>query len=246
MSVHSNWNYRNIRLPRWWILLASMALIMAFQNFSVVDGWKINLIPINEKVRSHHAKELLGSGYTGSNAQRVEGATSLGVAIFNDVYHSLPKKFKNHSVDLASTILTESEKYEIDPVFVVAIIKTESSFNPVIRGRFGEIGLMQLKPDTAQWIAKKYKIKWSGSKDLENPSKNVRLGLAYMDWLRDKFNGHANKYLSAYNAGAARVCRMYASEIKPREYSMRVMRHYSETYGRLADATTLSLLTAGN
>lgn len=224
-------------------LLVLTALI--YQNFDFADGWKVNLIPINEKARATHAKELMGKRYDGSAAQVVEKANSLGMAIFNEVYKSLPKKHKAAAVDLSSTILQEAEKYEVDPVFVLAVIKTESSFNPLAKGGAGEIGLMQLKPDTAEWIAKKYGIKWKGPKTLENPSSNVRIGMAYFDYLRDRFDGHANKYVSAYNMGAGRVLRLYASETTPKEYSSRVMKNYSTFYQRLAAATTLSLI-AGN
>lgn len=224
-------------------LLVLTALI--YQNFDFADGWKVNLIPINEKSRALHAKELLGRRYDGSAAQVVEKANSLGMAIFNEVYKSLPKKHRHAAVELTSTILLESEKYEVDPVFVLAVIKTESSFNPLARGGVGEIGLMQLKPDTAEWIAKKYKIKWKGPKTLENPSANVEIGMAYFDYLRNRFDGHANKYVSAYNMGAGRVLRLYASETTPRTYSTKVMKNYSNFYQRLAAATTLSLI-AGN
>lgn len=226
-------------------IFSLLFIAVIFQNFDYVNSLKVNLIPINEKARTSHAKELLGKKYNGSAAQTVERATTLGFAIFEDVYKNLPKKFKADAVAVASTIIQESEKYETDPVFVMAVIKTESSFNPVARGGHGEIGLMQLKPDTAEWIAKKYKIKWHGKKSLENPVTNVILGMAYFDYLRERFDGHPTKYVAAYNMGAASVCRMYASEQTPRGYATRVMKNYNSTYKKLAAATTLSLL-AGN
>lgn len=227
------------------VVAGLVVVSLAYQNFTFSDGFKMNLIPVNERARAHHARELLGKSYSGSPAQMVENANSLGMAIFNDVYRSLPKKFKSHAVELASAILNESENHEIDPVFVMAVIKTESSFNPLARGSAGEIGLMQLKPDTAKWIAQKFKIPWKGPKTLENPRMNVRIGIAYLDYLRDRFDGHALKYVSAYNMGVGKVCRMYAEEKKPQDYSLRVMKNYRDAYRRLAAATTLSLI-AGN
>jgi len=224
---------------------ALILTILCYQNFNFADAWKVNLIPLNEKARQAHAKELLGKLYKRSPASLVENNQTLGMAILNDVHKNLPKKYKSIAIDLSATILQESEKYEIDPVFVVAVIRTESSFNPMARGRHGEIGLMQIKPDTAKWIAEKAKIPWRGAKSLENPSINVRIGIAYLNYLRDRFDGHANKYLSAYNMGYAKVCRMYANEITPQQYSSKVMKHYNEAYRRLATATTLSLF-AGN
>lgn len=227
-------------------VLAGMVLtILCYQNFNFADAWKTNLLPLNEQARQEHAKELLGKHYNKSAARLVENNASLGMAILNDVHKHLPKKYKEVAIDLSATILQEAEKYEIDPVFIMAVIRTESSFNPVVRGRHGEIGLMQLKPDTAQWIAEKYKIAWKGPKTLEDPQMNVRIGMAYFDYLRDRFDGHANKYLSAYNMGYANVCRLYAKDIVPQIYSGKVMKNYNDAYKRLATATTLSLL-AGN
>jgi soluble lytic murein transglycosylase len=223
-------------------LACLVILAVVYQNFDFVDTWKINLIPINEKARSSHAKELMGKSYQGSNAQLVEAASSLGISIFNDVYRNLPKKYKNEAIDMTATLLHLSERYEVDPVFIIAIIKTESSFNPVARGSAGEIGLMQLKPDTAQWIAKKIGYKWKGPKSLENPSVNLTLGMAYFDMLRDRFDGHANKYISSYNIGPLKVSRLYASASTPKDYSLKVMKNYNSTYKRLAAETTLSLI----
>lgn len=233
---------RSSRLRRLGAFAALMLTMVFYQNFNFAQAWKVNLIPLNEQARANHARELLGKYYFGSPAHRVETAKSLGMAIFNDVYANLPKKFKKRAVSLSSTILKEAEKYSIDPVFVIAVIKTESSFNPLARGGYGEIGLMQLKPDTAKWIASKYKIPYRGKKSLKNPATNVRIGIAYLDYLRNRFDGHANKYLSAYNMGPYRVARMYQSERKPKEYSLRVMKNYRETYSKLAAVTTVNLL----
>ncbi len=219
-----------------------VALAMLYQNFNFADSLRVNLIPIDEAARTSHAREILGDNYPGSPAQLVENANSLGMAIFNDVYKSLPQDFKSSAIKLSTTILSESEKHEIDPVVVLAIIKTESTFNPKARGRHGEIGLMQLKPDTAEWIARKYQIPWKGAKSLENPSVNVRIGVAYLDYLRSRFDGHANKYLSAYNMGAANVTRLYMADQTPRQYSSKVLKNYNDIYRRLAAATTVGLM----
>lgn len=235
MKIHF-WTSRSLTI----FFLMITALI--YQNFAYSEGWKINNVIINERARAAHARELLGKKYEGSTAQLLEKSNTLSMGIFNEVYGRLPTNFKSQAVDLSSTLLQEAEKYKVDPVFVLAVIITESSFNPMARGSFGEIGLMQIKPDTAQWIAKKYGLPWEGSKTLENPASNVRLGMAYFDYLRGKFEGHANKYVSAYNMGAGNVYRLYAKERTPRDYSLRVMKNYNATYRHLATTTILSLL----
>jgi hypothetical protein len=60
--------------------------------------------------------------------------------------------------------------------------------------------------------------------------------------LRDRFDGHANKYISSYNIGPLKVSRLYASASTPKDYSLKVMKNYNSTYNRLAAETTLSLI----
>ncbi|MFN7453152.1 MAG: lytic transglycosylase domain-containing protein [Pseudobdellovibrionaceae bacterium] len=224
------------------VVLSLSTLFMLYQNFDFSQYWKAQVKPIDEQARREHARELLGKFYAGSWAERAEDIPALHMSLYNEIYRSLPKKFKGQASALATTFIKESEIHDFDPVFVVAVIKTESSFNPLARGGVGEIGLMQLRPETAEWVAKKFKLKWHGKKTLENPVDNVRLGIAYLDYLREKFDGYANKYLSAYNMGASKVRRMYAAETKPREYSRKVMRHYKDTYARIVNTSTVSLI----
>lgn len=224
------------------VIAGLVLLALCFQNFKFVDELKITLTPINEDTRSAHAKELLGKHYKGSFAAQAESINAMHFSVFNDVYRSLPKAYKAKALDVSSTIIDEAAKYDFDPVFVMAVIKTESSFNPKAVGPVGEIGLMQLRAETAEWIAKLSGIDWRGREALRNPVYNVRLGVAYLHWLRSKFGASPNKYLSAYNLGAAKVKRMYASELKPREYSSRVMKNYKEIYLRLVAKTNPSLI----
>lgn len=199
---------------------------------------------VHEASRISHAKELLGSGYKGSDAQKMEGEDSLNQMILEKVQMGLASRWKNQAHSIASTIITESAKYKIDPIFVLALIKTESKFDPIIVGSFGEIGLMQVKPDTAEWIAKKNNIPWAGKKTLQNPTSNIRIGMAYMNYLRSKFEKTPMKYVSAYNMGPLNVKRLIAKNIKPAEYSGRVMRNYEAFYSGIAHKNLVAAVAA--
>lgn len=206
-------------------------------NFDFVDWGPLasKIEVVNEASRIAHAKELLGGHYKGSDAQKLEGRTALNEMIHDKVNSSLSAKWKVQSHAIARTVIKESSKYNMDPVFVLAVIKTESKFNPLAVGRFGEIGLMQIKPDTAEWIAKKFDIPWQGKKTLENPSANIRIGLAYMNYLRNSFKGKAQKYVSAYNMGPRNVRRLIANNVNPEEYNSRVMKNYGELYAKISN-----------
>ncbi|WP_413293429.1 lytic transglycosylase domain-containing protein [Bdellovibrio sp. HCB185ZH] len=231
-------------------LVTATLVMVLFNNFEYVNWSKILKLPVietvNEASRVAHAKELLGGRYKGSAAQKIEGRVALNLMIYKKVQGYLEPQWKNRAGDISSAIISESDKFNLDPVFVMAIIKTESTFNPLTVGSFGEIGLMQIKPDTAQWIANKYGIPWKGKKTLTNPVTNIRIGAAYMDYLRKQFPGKANKYVSAYNMGPKNVRRLLAQNVMPEEYNGRVMKNYKDFYTGLADAPTIQTTVATN
>jgi soluble lytic murein transglycosylase len=210
-----------------------------YQNFSLI---RFGLTPVDKENRKNHAKELLGKHYSGSSAQLASQVDDVHISIYSKVKEGLPKKFKSDAMFITQAIIEHSEFYDLDPVFTLAVIETESSFNPLAKGSFGEIGLMQIKPDTAEWIAKREGLWWTGTHSLENPITNIAIGTAYLNYLRNNFQGHANKYLAAYNMGPKNVRRIYASERKPREYPMRVMKNYNEFYLDLISQKSTSRL----
>jgi soluble lytic murein transglycosylase len=217
-------------------------LVIAYSNFDFFSWNHFEMDSVNEASRISHAKELLGKYYDGSYAQKLEGSHTLNIAIYNRVQSRLQGKWKAQAERISRALIHESTKYQFDPVFIMAIIQTESKFNPLTRGRFGEIGLMQVKPDTAAWIAKKYHLTWSGEKTLENPVANIRIGMAYMAYLRNHFDGVSNKYVSAYNMGPRNVKKLFAHKVRPKEYSLRVMQNYKDLYTTIAAQSSATVL----
>lgn len=145
----------------------------------------------------------------------------------------MPKKFRKQYQKIAQTIIDESLKYEFDPVFLLSVIQRESVFNPNCLGSLDEVGLMQIRPATAEWIAKKYGLKYTNKEMLRDPVENIRLGTAYLDYLRGRFTNHAQLYLSAYNMGKRNVDKNLNKNVWPKEYASHVMRFYVEFYSTL-------------
>lgn len=205
-------------------------LVVSFQNFTF-SSWERNTVsPLNEKKRVAHAKELLGSDYKQSMASKLEGESDLHKALFDKVQKSLPKKFKDQASQVTNTIISESNRYNMDPFFIVAIIKTESNWNPLVRGRHGEIGLMQIKPSTAAWMSQKYKVAYHGPATLENPSANIRLATAYIQHLRSNFKAKPSSYVNAYNMGPQNVRRLIKQNVQANIYSSKVLNNYKMAY----------------
>jgi len=202
-----------------------------FQNFTSLDLVKNPKYQINEDSRLTHAKELLGQKFKKSLASEINSDISIEVEIYNLVKKSVPKQNKNDIEKITKAILEESNKYEIDPVFIASIIKTESAFNPSAIGTFGEIGLMQLMPKTAEYIAHKIKMKkFNGAKTLRDPIKNIKIGAAYLNYLREKFDNTAYKYVPAYNMGPGKLTQSIGKSIRPKTYPAKVIKFYEAFY----------------
>ncbi len=128
---------------------------------------------------------------------------------------ALPARWKHRAAEISRAILEESRRYRFDPLLVVALIHTESRFRPNARGRFGEVGLVQIKPSTARWITHRHITR----NQLFDPRLNIHVGLMYLSHLRSEA-GHL--YLSAYNRGLEGALRRKNEVLKPEDYASRV------------------------
>jgi soluble lytic murein transglycosylase len=105
---------------------------------------------------------------------------------------------------LADVIYQESQRYIFDPLLIMAVILTESSFRNNQVSDFGAQGLMQLLPSTAEAVARRQGISWLNEFDLFNPALNVKLGVAYLFELIFKFKS-LKQGVMAYNMGESTI-----------------------------------------
>jgi soluble lytic murein transglycosylase len=185
---------------------------------------------IKPSYRVGHARELLGKRYKRSVVYNFHENSNLDKNLHALVQARLPKAFKNQSAAISEAIIHESKEHSLDPYFLMAVISGESSFNPLARGPVGEMGLMQIRPETAQWIAQKLGIPWKNAKALNNPVYNIKLGTAYLSYLRQKFEGHGQLYIAAYNMGARSVRNALGRNVWPKDYPIHVMKRYLAFY----------------
>lgn len=82
---------------------------------------------------------------------------------------------------------------------MLGLIREESYFDPLAQSAAGASGLMQLMPSTANEINSKYSL--GMSRDLFNPSKNIKLGNYYYEFLRNNLEGYDISSIAAYNGG---------------------------------------------
>lgn len=94
-----------------------------------------------------------------------------------------------------------AQEEELDPYFVMALIRQESAFNPEARSPTDALGLMQVMPKLAKRIAKAKKLKFSKTSELFDPNLNIKIGTRELKERLADFKGSSILASASYNAG---------------------------------------------
>jgi soluble lytic murein transglycosylase len=114
--------------------------------------------------------------------------------------------WREHRFD--AVIAAAASRYQLDPALVKAVVWEESRFNPDVRGRVGEMGLMQVRTGVAR--------DWAGTEHLRsfepeacfNPATNTLAGAWYLKKALHRYSQADNPLpyaLAEYNAGRGNV-----------------------------------------
>jgi soluble lytic murein transglycosylase len=129
--------------------------------------------------------------------QSIRDLAELG--FYNDVTRRFPLGYNDVLQDLA-------EHHAVDPAWAFAIVRRESAFQSDARSPVGARGLMQVMPDTADYLVGRAPGRQPRqAPDLYKPEQNIQLGTQY---LQDLLQRNQNNWLLAtasYNAGIYRV-----------------------------------------
>lgn len=123
--------------------------------------------------------------------------------------------------------------FKVDSSLVLAIMRQESAFDPMISSRVGARGLMQLMPATAKYVQKNTGRSLTSSHKLFDPTLNMDLGQDYIIYLSDKLGGNPLHIIAAYNAGPGAVNRWVANPASPKKDPVEFMESipFTETRG---------------
>ena len=129
--------------------------------------------------------------------------------------------------NLAKVIVDECENYEnLDPYLILAIIQIESEFSPSAVSHRGAVGLMQVMPRTAEFVANEMGMTYKGRSSLYDPLINVRLGIHYLSELTDRYE--TTEYaLAAYNYGPSNFEKLRSRNSKQPSYVTKVLKFKS-------------------
>ena len=103
-------------------------------------------------------------------------------------------------------INTAAEKLNLSPFYLISIIKEESHFDTEAKSVTNAMGLMQIMPDTANYVASKLQLPLYSLSNLNDVKTNIYIGSNYINYLNEKFKNYI-LVTAAYNAGEGTVSR---------------------------------------
>lgn len=105
-----------------------------------------------------------------------------------------------------TTVSQNAIGHSLSKMLILSVMREESHFNPQVISIAGAVGLMQLMPKTAEYMAKRIGITVE-IESLVDPELNLRLGSAYLKSLMNRYDGNLFYTLAAYNGGPSNVTR---------------------------------------
>jgi soluble lytic murein transglycosylase len=240
LSTKAFWRFLSVevKLLSLFMILATTVLIENPSKYSIQ-----NLSSINTFTTNSSSKVVLGRGEKIDLQKMVNRTmsysyadTQLGFYLKNlrffdsnskldaeqIILSNLPKYLGNKAHSYVRAVLKISEQHQVDPIWILSVMWTESNFDFSAKSWAGARGLMQIMPDTRKFIYKVYKRQ--GNKLLvekedfnineyfpyritikENKAHirklvNIELGVIYLKTLLNSFKSH--KYATvAYNMG---------------------------------------------
>lgn len=154
---------------------------------------------------------------------------------------------KLYPIYFQQEIRQSAAKHNIDPFLIAAVIKVETNYKHHLESRKGALGLMQLMPDTAEWIVDSTNLgPHTDEEDLLKVDVNINLGSWYLSWLQKHYSGNLIYAIAAYNAGQGNVNKWKQNDVwdgseaninqipfgETRHYVQRVL-YYYEKYTKL-------------
>jgi soluble lytic murein transglycosylase len=108
-----------------------------------------------------------------------------------------------------SVIREQAAAKHLDPALIAGVIYAETKFDPR-NSAAGAVGLMQVMPQTALFLARRSGATSFSTADLNTPAVNIAYGSYYLRYLLTEYHGNVSVALAAYNGGESNVDRWLA------------------------------------
>jgi soluble lytic murein transglycosylase len=164
--------------------------------------------PSRAKVRR---RRLIGLVVAAALALTV-GAVVAGVGPLGDVVREITLPLRHDDI-----IRQQARDKSLDAALIAAVIYEESRFRDQT-SHAGARGLMQITPETADFIAKHSGGFRFEQSDLATPQINIAYGTYYLRYLIDHYDGNEAPAIAAYNAGVTNADRWVAKTGGPNAF----------------------------
>ena len=132
---------------------------------------------------------------------------AISLVIFGALYGTDKYRRSVHPLMYTEFVEKYSDEYSLDKYLVYSFILTESGFDPNSESYLGARGLMQIMPETFEWI--RYRLGEDGNSDITydlmyDAEENIRYGCYLLSYLCELFPT-LTEVAAAYHAGAGSV-----------------------------------------
>ena len=148
---------------------------------------------------------------TKTKRKRKKGRIFLGIVAFLAIavlclYFSKDALLKKvYPLPYYEIVMTEAEKNDLDPALVYGMIRAESGFDPNAVSRADARGLMQMTPETFEWVQTMIPDSENLQvEDLFQPEVNIQFGCELLSLLLSHYENESTA-ICAYNAGMGNV-----------------------------------------
>ena len=141
--------------------------------------------------------------------------------VYSVTINLVPNHLDKRAHKYIGMVRKASKKYGVDESLILAIMQTESSFNPYAVSHADALGLMQVVQHSAGVDVFKAQGKWGkpSRSYLFDPESNIDTGTAYLAILQNSYLGQidnptSRRYavITAYNGGAGSVLRVFSND----------------------------------
>ncbi|MBI5816577.1 MAG: lytic transglycosylase domain-containing protein [Nitrospinae bacterium] len=126
-------------------------------------------------------------------------------------------------MQLALSIIRQSEDYGHNPFLLLALIEIESGFHLTAVSSQGAMGLMQVRPFVARYLAGEMEIHPLVASRLFDVETNLKVGSFYLKKMTERY-GSTRLALEAYNIGPGRLDeRLESGEVVVMNFARKVL-----------------------
>ena len=174
-----------VRRPASIQILAGLLLMAPAGLMTMRDGKVVDVQPTTAPILEPAVEAVVSAASPSQHSMAV-------AAIYADKF--------NIPTSLALKVHQAATEEGVSPEIAFGLVHAESRFKPTAVSPVGAVGLTQLMPQTAKFLAP-----GTTRQDLKNPTINLKIGFKYLKSLIDRYDGNEKMALTAFNRGPGTV-----------------------------------------